>query len=107
MSIQKGFPESPLEIASVVCPRPAALRMRVIEADRSILGVTFSLGRLTELTASELEVARLARANHSNAAIAALRGSSARTVANQMASVFDKLGVGSRCALVMIGELGA
>jgi DNA-binding NarL/FixJ family response regulator len=51
------------------------------------------------LTAAEAAVAALAAAGLSNGAIARERGSSPRTVANQLASVFRKLGVASRLEL--------
>lgn len=53
-------------------------------------------------------MAELALANLSNAEIAERRGTSPRTVANQVASLFRKLGVASRSelrALVASGEL--
>lgn len=49
-----------------------------------------------ELTAAERAVARLVAAGLSNAAIAALRRRSERTVANQVASLLHKLGIQSR-----------
>jgi DNA-binding CsgD family transcriptional regulator len=55
----------------------------------------------TGLTAAERDVATLAAAGLSNAAIAMHRGTAIRTVANQMASVLRKLRIGSR------HELGA
>jgi len=48
------------------------------------------------LTAAETAVARLAAAGLSNAEIGRRRGSTPRTVANQMAAVLRKLGLGSR-----------
>jgi DNA-binding NarL/FixJ family response regulator len=48
------------------------------------------------LTAAEAEVAALAARGHSNLEIANKRGTSARTVANQMASILRKLEVPSR-----------
>lgn len=48
------------------------------------------------LTAAEREVATLVVSGLSNAAIAARRKTSVRTVANQLRSIFAKLGVGSR-----------
>jgi DNA-binding NarL/FixJ family response regulator len=48
------------------------------------------------LTAAEVEVAKLAVSGLSNRAIAEKRGSSVRTVANQMAAVLQKLGATSR-----------
>lgn len=54
---------------------------------------------LSALTAAERDVAERASAGASNRAIARARGTSERTVANQLASIFDKLGVGSRAEL--------
>lgn len=51
------------------------------------------------LTPAEQAVADLLLRGHSNAEIAERRGVSARTVANQVARVLEKLGVGSRHAL--------
>lgn len=48
------------------------------------------------LTEGEAEVARLAADGRSNAEIAKARGTAARTVANQMASILRKLGLSSR-----------
>lgn len=52
-----------------------------------------------ELTRAEREVASLAMAGLTNRQIAAARGGAERTVANQLANVFRKLGVGSRLEL--------
>lgn len=49
-----------------------------------------------ELTAAEVEVASLAASGLSNTKIADVRQSSHRTVANQLASVYAKLGVAGR-----------
>ncbi len=54
---------------------------------------------LAELTASERQVALAILAGHSNAEIARMRGSAPRTVANQIAAMFKKLGVRSRSEL--------
>ena len=51
------------------------------------------------LTTAELAVARLAARGHSSARIAAARGVSERTIANQLASVYGKLSIGSRSEL--------
>lgn len=51
------------------------------------------------LTAAELAVARLAARGQSSARIAATRGVSERTIANQLASVYGKLSIGSRSEL--------
>jgi DNA-binding CsgD family transcriptional regulator len=52
------------------------------------------------LSSAEAEVAALASEGLSNADIAIRRGTSTRTVANQIASIFQKLRVGSRHELV-------
>jgi DNA-binding CsgD family transcriptional regulator len=63
--------------------------------------------RLPEsLTPCEREVALLVLQGASNAEIAKRRGTSPRTVANQMASMFRKLGVGSRVELVKLLQRG-
>jgi len=49
-----------------------------------------------QLTVAETEVAHLAARGLSSARIAQLRGSRARTVANQLAAVYRKLGVSGR-----------
>ena len=53
------------------------------------------------LTESERAVAKLAREGLSNAEIGRLRGTSPRTVANQLARIYRKLGVGSRLGLAL------
>lgn len=57
------------------------------------------------LTAAEREVVTLLLEHLSNAEIAERRGTSLRTVANQVASIFRKLGVQSRSELVASGAL--
>jgi DNA-binding NarL/FixJ family response regulator len=60
------------------------------------------------LSAREREVLAALLAGHTNARIAADLGTSARTVANQVASIFRKLGVSSRAALaVRVGVVGS
>ncbi len=54
------------------------------------------------LTDAEREVARLVMEGLSNAEIARRRGTSIRTVANQVASVFAKAGAGSRRELAAL-----
>jgi DNA-binding NarL/FixJ family response regulator len=51
---------------------------------------------LTRLTESEQRVIRLVLEGLSNSAIARQRGVSSRTIANQLASSYSKLGIGSR-----------
>lgn len=52
------------------------------------------------LTEAERTVAALAAAGYSNALIASRRGTSVRTVVNQLASIYRKLGMESRYQLV-------
>lgn len=61
-----------------------------------------------DLTGAERDVLRMIVAGQSNAAIARQRRRSVRTVANQIASIFRKLGVGSRAELIarMVGQRG-
>ena len=59
-----------------------------------------SLADWASLTDAERAVARLALEGHTNVAIAGQRGSSPRTVANQLASAYQKLGVSSRRQLL-------
>ncbi len=54
---------------------------------------------LSSLSSSEREVAALALAGRSNRSIAEQRGTSPRTIANQIQSIYRKLGVGSRTEL--------
>ena len=62
----------------------------------------------TELTHAEREVATLVIDGLGNAAIAARREVSARTIANQIASIFRKTGAQSRVELVarLVGRGG-
>ncbi|MGH0037825.1 MAG: helix-turn-helix transcriptional regulator [Myxococcota bacterium] len=84
---------------------PGGLRRRLTELEvegASVLLATAPLvveGRLARLTEAEREAALLAVQGATNTAIAARRGTSERTVANQLASAFRKLGVHSRAEL--------
>lgn len=55
----------------------------------------------SQLTTAEVAVAKLAREGLSNAEIGKIRGTSPRTVANQLARIYRKLGVGSRLGLAL------
>ncbi len=55
----------------------------------------------TPLTAAERDVARLVKKGLSNAQIASARGTSVNTVANQIAAIMRKLGVGSRVEIAL------
>ena len=54
------------------------------------------------LSPAEREVARDAAAGLTNAEIAKRRGRKVRTIANQLASIYRKLGVGSRAELAVL-----
>lgn len=93
---------------------PAGLRVSVLRrrGHDELLVLSYAaepdLARRTALTLAEAEVAALAIRGLSNAAIAEARGTSGRTVANQMAAVLRKLGIGSRrelAARYVRGEL--
>lgn len=90
-------------LASPAAPsRPwAALRMAELTTDGRRIKVVFlsRRNRPSELTLAECEVAWSAAQGLSNSVIAVERGRSARTIANQLASAFRKLGVASRSEL--------
>jgi DNA-binding NarL/FixJ family response regulator len=69
--------------------------------------VSFSLGKLTELTRAELEVVRWAHAGYSNGAIGLARNTASHTVARQMAEAMRKLGISARLCLSLMPELSA
>lgn len=87
--------------AGVVPPDLRAIKFRFEADDWLVLSYEPHLVELPEeLTAAEGDVVRGVLRDESNAEIAARRGSSVRTVANQLASIFRKLGVFSRAELV-------
>ena len=77
---------------------------RIRWADRQLLVVRVGHRKRedTRLTRAEEEVARAAIGGLSNAEIATMRGRSERTIANQLASIFRKLGVTSRAELAAV-----
>ncbi len=99
--------ESRLEVAAVAEPdelaapvTPRVVRFRVGESQFAVLSVPLADGSaMAELTPVEREVATLAAAGLTNADIGRSRGTSERTVANQIASILRKLRVGSRYEL--------
>jgi DNA-binding NarL/FixJ family response regulator len=84
---------------------PANARVSELEiSGETLLVISFPIDApdLTEqLTEAEAQVATLAVDGLTNAAIAEQRGTSLRTVANQMASILRKLGVQSRRELAV------
>lgn len=90
------------ELAAFFAPGGPRERARIVEVAGERLAVAPldpDPERLAGLTAAEREVARLAMRGASNAEIAAARGTSARTVANQMQRVLRAFGVSSRAEL--------
>jgi DNA-binding NarL/FixJ family response regulator len=57
-----------------------------------------------DLTSAERRIIEMVVLGLSNEAIAARRGTSARTVANQLQSIYAKLGISSRLELTACGE---
>jgi DNA-binding NarL/FixJ family response regulator len=74
-------------------------RTRLTQLVGALLGVAPAIDPTTRLTPSEREVLDLLRLGYSNARIAEARGRSERTVANQVASLLQKLKAPSRRAL--------
>ncbi|HVU02576.1 MAG TPA: LuxR C-terminal-related transcriptional regulator [Polyangiaceae bacterium] len=73
--------------------------------DEEIIVVGFDLPKISVppgLSAAEEEIVRAIASGLQNAEIARQRGTSVRTVANQIASIFSKVGVGSRAELVYL-----
>jgi DNA-binding CsgD family transcriptional regulator len=77
------------------------------DEDEDFVVLSFSLPQHNHetLTPAESEVASFVVAGRTNAEIAALRGTSVRTAANQVATLFRKLGVRSRLELVTSAPL--
>lgn len=73
-----------------------ASRFRVGADEYLVVSWPIDDARPVRLTAAERAVAELVAAGRSNAQIARVRGTSVRTVANQVATLLDKLGVPSR-----------
>ncbi len=88
--------------SSSPCPAsPPDLRALVTEEDDfAILSIPLPSDSEVALSPAESEVAFLIACGRTNAEIAVLRRSAVRTVANQVASLFRKLGVRSRLELV-------
>lgn len=96
--------EMPRARRPIDAPAPAGARAviaRIGGEDHLVIG--FDAGPPQHwprsLTRAEREIARLIVAGLSNAEISRLRQRSERTVANQVASILGKLGVGSRAEI--------
>jgi DNA-binding CsgD family transcriptional regulator len=75
-------------------------RLEASGDELAVLSFPIQGGRVRALTFAEHDVAQRLLAGHSNARIARERGTSERTVANQVASILKKLRVRSRSELV-------
>ena len=71
------------------------------DGELAVLSYTNAPAGRGKLTQAEREVALLVLEGRSNAEIGRLRGRAPRTIANQIARVFRKLGVNSRSELVV------
>jgi len=81
--------------------------VRVAGEDLVVISIPSDARALRDgLTRAEREITSGTLAGHSTAAIARLRGRSQRTIANQLASIYRKLGVSSRAELAarLFGE---
>lgn len=79
--------------------RPGAFSEHVIDGVRVWTIEVEAVALPKDLTEAEAEVVRLVLDGRSNKEIAAARATSERTVANQLASIYRKLGVNSRSEL--------
>jgi DNA-binding CsgD family transcriptional regulator len=89
-------------------PRQPPADVAALESDDgSVVVLSFAIGQGpgTGLSPAESEVAAHILKGRTNAQIAKIRGASERTVANQVANVFRKLGVSSRLELVALAPL--
>jgi DNA-binding CsgD family transcriptional regulator len=89
-------------------PRQPPADVAALESDDgSVVVLSFAIekGPGTGLSPAESEVAAHLLKGRTNAQIAKIRGASERTVANQVANVFRKLGVSSRLELVALAPL--
>jgi DNA-binding CsgD family transcriptional regulator len=75
-------------------------RVRAGDEEIAVLSFPIERDRAGALTPAEHDVAQRLIAGHSNARIARERGTSERTVANQVASILRKFRVRSRSELV-------
>jgi DNA-binding CsgD family transcriptional regulator len=89
-------------------PRPSPPELVALESpDGDLVVLSFPLPEepAAPLTPAEAHVLELLLEGKSNAEVAARRGITPRTVANQVASLFRKLGVCSRLELVTAAPL--
>jgi len=81
---------------------PGGLRVEGVAGDLVLLSFPTAPARLPEgLSEAECDVARRVYAGESNEAIAQARGVSVKTINNQLAVLYRKLGVTSRIELTL------
>lgn len=78
---------------------PPSLVAYELEPGKVLFVQTLAVPEVDGLSPAEREILGLLLNDHDSASIAAARGTSPRTVANQIASLFRKLGVQSRAEL--------
>jgi DNA-binding NarL/FixJ family response regulator len=87
---------------SSVNATPSDLSCRVIRSGKNkVVLLSFTPAARPLLTEAERDIALAVSHGLSNAQIASARGSSPRTIANQMAAIMRKLGVSSRVELAV------
>jgi DNA-binding CsgD family transcriptional regulator len=91
MCMRRRDDDLPRDLRAAVVELPSGRYLLLSHARGSV--------EVPALTPAERHVALALLDGRSNAEIAALRGSSPRTIANQVASLYRKLGVGSRAEL--------
>lgn len=97
---------APLRNSPRIAP-PDLVALESTEGDLVVLTFPLACEPAAALTDSESHVLELLLDGMTNAEIAARRGTTPRTVANQVQSLFDKLGVRSRLELVTAAPLMA
>lgn len=95
-SVRKWAKQGPFKV-----PRGLEAK-RSVERGKPAVVLSFPVPRIdwqANLTAAEIDVVRDVLAGLSNAEIGERRGTALRTIANQVAAIFRKLGVSSRLEL--------
>jgi DNA-binding CsgD family transcriptional regulator len=95
--------KGPMGVRRTRCPElepPAGLTARRLAGRSDLAILSFPLGDRRELTLVEHQIVDAILVGRRNADIARERGTSPRTIANQIAGIYAKLGVRSRAELV-------
>ena len=106
-------PASTMYLHLASCPRSVedvdAFRFRIGSDEYLVFSFAWEAQRTefsppADLTEAETDVVRRIVEGYSNARIAAARGVSPRTIANQVSAIFRKLGVASRRELAAVNQ---